>query len=160
MKKLFFYALISFIASNNIYSQKTNLSYNLKIPDSIYDKLEKFYLNEGENVNSHINVYNLSSKTVNFGNKSGVYTFNLTGAHFPRRLFIFSNNKVFIFKSKGAFDSLGVLQEFIDCVKLLEITESDRIKYLKIICKYLQEELGQTYGAEITPATSSNREIR
>jgi hypothetical protein len=152
MKKLFFYALISFITSNNIYSQKTNLSYNLKIPDSIYNKLEKFYIEErGEEVKSHINVYNLTSKEVHFDYKSGVYSFNLTGAHFPRRIFIFYKNKVFIFKSKGAFDSLGVLQEFIDCVKLLEITERDSIKYLKIICKYLQEELGQTYGAEITP---------
>jgi hypothetical protein len=151
MKKFFFYVLISFLASTNIYSQKRNLSYNLKIPDSIYKKLENFYINERGNVNSHINVYNLTSKTVNFDYKSGVYAFNLSGPHFPRKIFVFYNNKAFIFKSVGAFDSLGVLQEFIDCVKLLEITESDRIKYLKIICKYLQEELGQTYGSEITP---------
>jgi hypothetical protein len=151
MKKLFFYVLISFIASTNIYSQKRSLSYNLRIPDSIYNKLEKFYINERGSVNSHINVYNLTSKTVNFRYKSGVYAFDLTGAHFPRRIFVFYNNKIFIFRSKGAFDSLGVLQEFIDCVKLLKITESDRIKYLKIICKYLEEELARTYGADITP---------
>jgi hypothetical protein len=151
MKKLFFYVLISFIASTNIYSQKRSLSYNLRIPDSIYNKLEKFYINERGSVNSHINVYNLTSKTVNFSYKSGVYAFDLTGAHFPRRIFVFYNNKIFIFRSKGAFDSLGVLQEFIDCVKLLKITESDRIKYLKIICKYLEEELARTYGADITP---------
>jgi hypothetical protein len=151
MKKLFFYILMNIIVLNNIYSQKANLSHNLKIPDSIYNKLEKFYIEEREeDAKSHINVYNLIDKKT-FGFKTGIYSFNLTGPHFPRRIFIFYNSKVFIFKSKGAFDSLGVLQEFIDCVKLLNISEADRIKYLKAISNYLQEELGLTYGAEITP---------
>ena len=47
-------------------------------------------------------------------------------------------------------DSIGILQEFIECIKLLNISEADRVKYLKAICNYLQEELDQTYGAEIT----------
>lgn len=150
MKKLFFYILIMFMVSNcNVYSQKKKSSQNLKIPDSIYNKLEKFYTEERGTVRSHINVYNLVSKK-NHDFKSGVYSFNLNGPHFPRRIFIFSNNKTYIFKSVGAFDSIGVLQEFIECIKLLNISEADSVKYLKAISNYLQEELGQTYGAEIT----------
>lgn len=150
MKKLFFYILIIFMVPNcNVHSQKTSSSQNLKIPDSIYNKLEKFYIEERETVNSHINVYNLlSKKSSDF--KSGIYSFNLTGPHFPRRIFIFNNNKIYIFKSVGAFDSIGILEEFIECIKLLNISEPDRVKYLKAISNYLQEELGQTYGAEIT----------
>jgi hypothetical protein len=103
----------------------------------------------GEDIYSHISVYNLINKK-DFIFKSGVYTFNLTGPHYPRRIFIFYNSKLFIFKSKGAFDSIGILEEFVACIKLLNISEPDRVKYLKAISKYLQEELGQTYGSEIT----------
>lgn len=150
MKKLFFYTLIIFVVSHyDVHSQKISLPQNLKIPDSIYNKLEKFYIEERGTVNSHINVYNLiREKSYNF--KSGVYSFNLNGPHFPRRIFIFGNNKTYIFKSVGAFDSIGILQEFIECIKLLNISEADSVKYLKAISNYLQEELGQTYGAEIT----------
>jgi len=149
MKKFLFYILIIFLVSNSIHSQKICPSHNLKIPDSIYNKLEGFYIEERGTVNSHINVCNLiSKKSSSF--KSGIYSFSLTGPHFPRRIFIFYNSKIFIFKSKGAFDSIGVLQEFIDCIKVLNISESDRFKYLEAISNYLQEELGQTYGAEIT----------
>lgn len=82
--------------------------------------------------------------------KNGVYRWKVMGPHFANRLFISYNNRTFIFKKKGSVDSIGVLQEFIECIKLLGISESDRIKYLKAISNYLQEELGQTYGAEIT----------
>ncbi|MNQ52280.1 hypothetical protein D3C85_662880 [compost metagenome] len=137
------------VSNWSIHSQKVSSSQNLKIPDSIYNKLEEFYIKERGTVNSHINVYNLIDKK-SFGFKSGIYSFSLTGPHFPRRIFIFYNNKTYIFKSVGAFDSIGILQEFIECIKILSISESDRIKYLKAISNYLQEELGQTYGAEIT----------
>ena len=141
--------IIFIVPCCNVHSQKTSSFQNLKIPDSIYNKLEKFYIEERGTVNSHINVYNLSSKkSLNF--KSGIYSFNLTGPHFPRRIFIFNNNKAYIFKSVGAFDSIGILEEFITCIKLLNISEPDRVKYLKVISNYLQEELGQTYGSEIT----------
>ena len=150
MKRLFFYILISFVVSNcDVHSQKTSSPQNLKIPDTIYNKLEKFYIEERGTINSHINVYNLLHKNRN-DFKSGVYSFNLNGPHFPRRIFIFNNNKTYIFKSVSAFDSIGVLQEFIECNKLLNISEADRVKYLKAISNYLQDELGQTYGAEIT----------
>lgn len=150
MKRLFFYILINFVVSNcDVHSQKTSSPQNLKIPNSIYNKLEKFYIEERGTVNSHINVYNLiNNKSCDF--KSGVYSFNLNGPHFPRRIFVFSNNKIYIFKSVGAFDSIGILQEFIECIKLLNISEADRVKYLKVISAFLEEELGHTYGSEIT----------
>jgi hypothetical protein len=38
----------------------------------------------------------------------------------------------------------------LECIKLLNISEADRVKYLKVITAFLEEELGQTYGSEIT----------
>ena len=149
MRKLFCYVVIAFMFSNFMYSQNISRIANLNIPDSVYIKLEEFYIEERGDVKSHINVYNL----VNKGNpifEFGVYSFSLTGPHFPRRIFIFHNSRIFIFKSEGAFDSIGVLEEFIECIKILKIPEVDRIIYLKAISNYLEEELGQTYGADIS----------
>lgn len=50
-------------------------------------------------------------------------------------------NKTFVFKSKGRVDSIGVLKEYIDSIEFLHISEFDRIKYLKAIGIYLQEDL-------------------
>lgn len=115
--------------SNFMYSQNISPFSQLKIPDSLYMKLEEFYIEERGYVKSHINVYNV----VNKGNpifEYGVYSFSLTGPHFPRRIFIFHNNRISIFKSEGAFNSIGVLKEFIECIKILKISEVDRIIYM------------------------------
>jgi hypothetical protein len=118
MREVLCYVLIAFMFSNFMYSQNISSSSYLKIPDSLYIKLEELYIEERRDVKSHINVYNL----VNKGNpifEFGVYSFSLTGPHFPRRIFIFHNSRIFIFKSEGAFDSIGVLEEFIECIKIL-----------------------------------------
>jgi sRNA-binding regulator protein Hfq len=149
MKKLLFYILVILLASNFMCFQNIGPTHKMKNPDSIYKKLEMFYIAERGAVNSHINVYKLiGDKRCSF--KSGIYAFSLTGPHFPRRLFMFYNSKICIFKSKGAFNATGVLEEFKEYVMFLNISESDRIKYLKAISTYLQEELGKTYGADIT----------
>jgi len=120
------------------------------VPDSINIKLESAYksITGFGNVNAGRNVWNLANRK-DFIFKNGLYSFKGQGPHFPRCIFIFNNSKLYIFKSIGAFDFVGVLQEYLDCIKLLELNEADKVKYLKYIAVYLKDESGLTYGNEI-----------
>lgn len=155
MRKAIYMTIALLLTFTSVMSQKDRKINHFKVvevPDSIKLKLLSITYKEVEKITAKtgLYIYNLSNyKDYIFRN--GVYSFKGMGPHYPRRIFINYNSKTYIFKSEGAFDSVGVLQEFIDCIKLLEITEKDRIKYLKIISNYLQDELGQTYGTEITP---------
>ena len=80
--------------------------------------------------------------------KNGLYSFKGQGPHFPRCIFIFKSPKIYIFRSIGAFDFAGVLQEYLECIKLLGLTETERTLYLKSIATYLENESGLTYGTE------------
>jgi len=117
------------------------------VPDSIYKKIEKVYVNERESVNAGIFIWNLSNRK-DYIFKNGIYSYRLMGPHFPRRIFIFKSPKIYIFKSIGAFDFVGVLHEYLECLKLLELSETERVLYLKTIASYLENESGLTYGAE------------
>lgn len=147
MVRYIFFLLIV-LSNNNLYSQnpKSNSFKMVKIPDDLRVKLALVELNKEkletatDSAYTAIYVFDIIDKK-NFTLKKGIYSWKVMGPHFVNRLFINYNNQTFIFKSKGSIDSIGVLQEFIDCIKLLHITKEDRIKYLKAISRYLQEEL-------------------
>ncbi len=126
---------------------KTNSFQRVKLPDSISAKLEDAYRKSTgfDSVNAGKNVWNLiNSQELAF--KNGLYSFKGQGPHFPRRFFIYNKGKLYVFSSNKVNK---FLEEYIECIKLLGLSEADRIKYLKRISNYLQEELGETYGAEI-----------
>jgi hypothetical protein len=118
------------------------------VPDSIYLKLEYAYNKNAKNVNAGKNILNLSNKK-DFVFKNGIYSFQGQGPHYPKRIFIFQLNKLFIFENEGAFNPKGVLKEFLKCIDDLKLNNKQIVKYSLIISKYLQDEEGLTYGAEI-----------
>lgn len=149
MKRVIYLAGVILLSCTYLRAQnaKTNPFQRVKIPDSIYIRLEEAYKRSTgfDSVNAGKNVWNLiNSKELDF--KDGLYSFKGQGPHFPRRLFIFNKGKLYVFSSNNVNK---ILEEYIECIKLLELSEVDRIKYLKRISTYLQEELGETYGAEI-----------
>lgn len=129
------------------YSQEqTNIFQMVKVPDSIATRLENAY--STQRTNAGRNVYNLLQRNkFDFGN--GIYSFQGQGPHFPRRLFIFHNDKMFIFENEGAFYPKAVLQEFNNAAKFLDLDNEDFITYLEAITLYLRQEFGNTYGREI-----------
>ena len=78
--------------------------------------------------------------------KNGIYAYKGQGPEFPRRIFIYYNDKLYTFKS-NYIDK--VLEEYLECIKLLEISEKDRITYLKEIYEYLKVEYRETYNINI-----------
>ncbi|MBL0293972.1 MAG: hypothetical protein IPQ04_06825 [Saprospiraceae bacterium] len=81
--------------------------------------------------------------------KDGIYYYKGFGPHFPRRIFIFNKGVLCIFDNVGAFNPKGVLQEYLESIKKLDLTDKQTVKYLKAISEYLEQESGNTYGKEI-----------
>lgn len=119
----------------------------VNVPKEIHKKLENIYINELGQLDGGIYVWNLQNRK-DFVFKNGIYSYKLMGPHFPRRIFIQHNGKTFIFKSFGAFNNIGVLKEYIECIKTLKIPDKDVFTYLNIISIYLKDEFGLTYGIE------------
>lgn len=120
------------------------------IPDSLkYELIKKTYLNNSDlSLKTGLYVFNMINKK-DYIFKDGIYYFKGFGPHFPKRIFIFNKGVSFIFKNEGAFNPKGVLQEYIDCINRLELTDIQAIEYSKIINDYLEQELGNTYGTEV-----------
>lgn len=136
--------------SLNAKTPKYNLFQMVDVPDSVCLKLESAYKSTTgfDSVNAGENVWNLTNRK-DFVFKNGLYSFKGQGSHYPRCIFIFKNPKIYIFKSIGAFDFLGILREYLECIKTLELTKTERLLYLKLIANYLERESGLTYGTEI-----------
>lgn len=148
------YCLISLFVTflyATAYGQKTNTKENpfqmVDVPDSIYTYLEKEYkeITGFDSTNAGRNVFNLS-KPKDYIFKNGLYSFQGQGPHFPRLIFIYYNGLLYTFKNRNITD---VLEEYLQCIKLLKLPEADSIRYLKFISEYLKNELGRTYGAVI-----------
>ena len=84
-----------------------------------------------------------------FNFKEGIYSFQGLGPHFPRQIFIYTKGKIFIFKNDASANPIGVIQEFLDYVKINKLTTKEINSYLKAISIYLEEEEGNLYGSEI-----------
>ncbi|WP_264564667.1 hypothetical protein [Flavobacterium sp. N3904] len=118
----------------------------VNVPDSIALSLENAY--NTKNVNAGKNVFNLINRK-NFKFVNGVFSFQGQGAHFSRRIFIFNNKKIYIFKDDGASNPKGILKEYLDAVDYLNLNDNQMVQYLEAISVYLKDELGNTYGDEI-----------
>jgi len=150
-KIIYLFFGFSFFVFASLYGKtpKQNLLQLVDVPDSIYLKLESAYksITGFDSVNAGRNVRNLINRN-DFVFKNDLYSFKGQGPHFPRCIFIFKKPNLFIFRSIGAFDFEGVLQDYLKCIKLLELTETERVNYLKSIANYLGYESGLTYGTE------------
>ena len=146
--RLFFILLVCSIDLSSAQRKREPSFWTVTVPDSIATLLDKEY--DREFVNASANVANLLD-TKKKSLIDGIYTFKGQGPHFPRRLFIYHDKKLFIFKSKGAFDPVGVIKEYGIYLSQNKLPPNDAIRYLKAIYAYLDSERGQTYGRYVNP---------
>lgn len=85
----------------------------------------------------------------NYNFVDGIYAFKGMGPHFPRQIFVYKREKIFIFNSRGDYNPEGVIMEFCSCIKKLNLTHKEIVDYLNVICLYLQEEEVTDYGDTI-----------
>jgi hypothetical protein len=157
------FTLSLFCFSNKLYSQKSKIKSNpfevVKLPDTVKVGIVNYYLNKENrkdiNIKTGMYVFNLL-KRKDFVFKNGIYSFKLMGPHFPRMIFIHDNNKTYVFDKSGSFDPIGLLEEYLICIKELQLPEIKVRKYLSAISQYLLEEEGQTYGQEIKKDNPNN----
>lgn len=116
------------------------------LPDSIAEQIENYY--NYKNTNASKNVVNLISPN-NYNFTNGIYAFKGMGPHFPRQIFVYKREKIFIFNSRGDYNPEGVIMEFCSCIKKLNLTHKEIVDYLNVICLYLQEEEVADYGDTI-----------
>jgi len=128
--------------------QRVETFQRVSVPDSIANKLEEAYNSNAKNVNAGSNIFNLLNRKC-FVFKDGIYSFQGQGPHFPKRIFIYNNGSIFIFENAGAFNPKGVIQEFAMCIERIGLTDKQIVEYSKAISNYLEQEDGNTYGAEI-----------
>ena len=143
---LFFLTVVGFHCC--VYSQYTNPFERVAVPDSIANKLEAAYNKVAKNVTAGRNVFNLADRK-DFIFKDGIYSFQGQGPHFSRRIFIFNAGKIFIFENDGKSNPEVVIEEFLESIPLLNLTDRQIVMYINIIACYLEQEAGRTYGAEI-----------
>ena len=149
MKMKFFFILLACSIDFSSAQRKREPTYwTVIVPDSIATLLDKEC--DRDFVNASANVANLLD-TKKKSLIDGIYTFKGQGPHFPRRLFFYHDKKLFIFKSKGAFDPVGIIKEYGIYLSQNKLSPNDVIKYLKAIYTYLDSERGQTYGRYVKP---------
>jgi len=129
-------SVLIFVSCINAQTKKVNPFQRVSVPDSVVNKLEKAYTKNGVNVNAGTNVFNLSNRK-DFLFKNGIYSFKGQGPHFPRRIFICNETKLFIFENEGAFNPKGIIQEFSKAIEILGLTDLQMTKYAKLIAEYL-----------------------
>lgn len=145
MRESFIILLI--LIFNTVSGQKTHDPFKrVMVPDSIALILEKAY--PTKNVNAGKNVFNLINRK-EFKFVNGVFSFQGQGPHFPRRIFIFNEKKIYIFKNEGAFNAREVLIEYLEASNYLNLHDKQFVAYLEVISNYLKDEIGNTYGDEI-----------
>ena len=132
--KLIFLFLVCSIGVSSAQIKREPSFWTVIVPDSIATLLDKV-----------ANLLDTKKKSL----IDGIYTFKGQGPHFPRRLFIYHGKKLYIFKSKGAFNPIGVIQEYATYLSHNNLSPEDAIRYLKAICKHLDDEYGETYGGLI-----------
>ena len=144
--KLIFLFLVCSIGVSSAQIKREPSFWTVIVPDSIATLLDKGY--DREFVNASANVTNLLDPKKKILT-DGIYAFKGQGPHFPRKLFIYHDKKLFIFKSKGAFNPIGVIQEYATYLSHNNLSSEDAIRYLKAICEHLNDEFGETYGGLI-----------
>lgn len=152
MKGVLLNIVLSILLSSlclNTYAQtaKHNPFQMVSVPDSIYYKLEDAYKQATgfDSVNAGRNVCNLLNGR-DFKFKNSIYSYKGQGPHFPRLIFIFHDGQLYTFKSSGAHDPKGIIEEYVKCIEQLRLSDTDIRNYLMAISRYLEQEKGQTYG--------------
>ena len=145
-KKLFLLLLICCTYLLSAKNKRELPFYQVLVPKSIATQLDEGYGKEF--VNASANVYNLldkkEKKMVN-----GIYAFKGQGPHFPRKIFIYRDKKIFFFQSVGAFNPNGIIKEYSTFLSENKLANAETIMYLRAIYEYLKDENGIQYGAEI-----------
>ena len=118
--------------------EKNTLFPMVEIPDSVRLIVGEF-LKEQEHLDTNFTafyIYNFSNpKDYKF--KEGIYTFRLMGPHFLSRLMIYTKGKIYLFKSVHID---GLLEEYLSFIKREKVNTEEKLNYLKLISKFLQEE--------------------
>lgn len=150
--------LISLLFLNtNVFAQKKKTASNpfqmVKVPENIFVQLEAKYkeITGHDSVNAGRNVWNLLEPK-NFVFKDGIYSFKGQGPHFPRLIFIYKNESLFVINAIGAFEPSKVISDYLKCINELKLSDTEIRKYLKVVSQYLLQEEGQTYGREFKKA--------
>jgi hypothetical protein len=125
-------------SSNYGFGQQNRKAFEMvKVPDSVKNSLISFLTTkEKHSETGAILIYNLiNSKDYKY--KDGIYAFRMMGPHFSRNIFIVSNGKLQIFN--GYYIS-ELLSEFNSFIQKENIPYKIKIKYLKAISTFLEEE--------------------
>lgn len=129
-------------ASQIMAQEKETRQLSIEVPISIRSQLACFELGKKELESSLDSAY-MAMYIQNLTHPQetsfipGLYTYQILGPHFSRKLFIYYNNKVQPFKSVYIND---VLKEFLIYSIALNLPVKTRIDYLKSICDYLNDE--------------------
>lgn len=161
MNKVLLSIVVMFLLPCTMEAQMDTIAFpsSVNIPDSINNVLDSLYcesrslsIASDDHISVHVyagyagsNVWNLldcNDKVFT----DGLYTMKGRGPHFPRRLFIYNNGKIFAFRNNYV-DT--VLKEYSEYIEEMKLSEVEKIVYLKKISIYLEEEMGETYGAYI-----------
>jgi hypothetical protein len=135
---------INAVSAQRRYAHFINI-FCVNVPDSISKKLEDAYEDGGFNAGK--NVYNLINRN-DYKFDNGIFSFQGRGVHCVRRVFIYNKKKLYIFNSIGAFNPIGFMKEYVDCITILKLSNRQAISYLKAVAEYLHEEYGNTYGVD------------
>ena len=71
---------------------------------------------------------------------NGIYAFKGQGPHFPRKIFIYRDKKIFFFQSVGAYNPNGIIKEYSTFLSENKLTNAETIMYLRAIYEYLKDE--------------------
>lgn len=114
----------------------------VKVPDSVRNQLACFELNknklETSSDSSYLAMYisNLA-KPHESSFKAGIYTYQILGPHFSRKIFIYYKGRIQPFKSVFIND---LLNEFLSYTETVDLPVKLRVDYLRLISFYLKEE--------------------
>lgn len=135
------YILLLIVVTTTMYGQ-SNKSKNpfqmVQVPDSIRYYLGS-YIKQYEKIDTiypAIYVYNLVQEK-DYSFHDGIYYFRLMSPHSSGRIFIYNKSKIKIFESNYIDD---LLEEYVNYIKLNQLAEETKVKYLKAITVFLNME--------------------
>lgn len=126
------------IQSLLLFGQKQKMFHMVELPDSTTNILMQ-YLKKKEKLQDEcggLYVFNLQ-KPKDYKYKDGIYVFRLVGSNFHRRIFIVDGTIIKIFDSEYISD---LLDEFNSFIRQSTLSTKMKIKYLKAISSFLEEE--------------------
>ena len=126
-----------FFCSSAQQNEKKQLFPMVEIPDSVRLIVGEF-LKQQEHLDTTFAAFYIYNYTnpKDYEFKDGIYTFRLMGPHFQPRIMIHNKGKIDLFQNTHI---AGLLEEFLVFIKTAEINDKEKIKYLKMICRFLED---------------------